>query len=311
MPSIGDIKVWVSGLLALVALLFSATGSQADWRKDLGTFRVGMIESTARQLSPSNLARVREAFAKTLAMPVEIIQMRDFPALIDAQASSRIEYAIYSAAAYSTAWLSCECIMPIVAPLGANGSTGTKTVLFLKTVVSLANVATSKGIAISGKDSLTTFGVPLSQFTVANRKITGNEAWLKFYNDGDAAIAALNSGEVDGLFASISANQALKQALNPGDALQSALLANGLDLTPVWQSNIITFGPHAIRKNLNPEIKLLLTNFLVDLATSDPDLFDLMAGQHAARFAPVSQDAYSPTIQAVRALAEVSKQQKP
>lgn len=311
MPSIDFRKLWMSLLLALSVVFLSAPISHADWRKDLGTFRLGMVESTAHQLSPTELLKVREAFSKTLSMPVEIIQMRDFPTLIDAQASSRIEYAVYSAAAYSTAWISCECITPLVAAVGLDGSLGTRTALFLDKSVSLANLATSKGIAISGKDSLTAFGVPLSEFASANGALKGDEAWLKFFDNGDAAIAAIGSSTADGLFASVPANQTDKQALDPSDALQNALLTSGREFVPAWRSQVIPFGPHAIRKNLNPQVKELLLSFLVGLATSDPVLFELLSEPKAASFAAISPQAYAPSINAVRALAAFSKQQKP
>jgi phosphonate transport system substrate-binding protein len=311
MPSIDFRKLWMSLLLALSFIFLSAPASRADWRKDLGTFRLGMTEGTAHQLSPAELLKIRDAFSKTLSMPVEVIQMRDFPALIDAQASSRIEYAIYSAAAYSTAWISCECITPLVSPVGLNGSIGTRTVLFLDKSVSLANLATSKGIAISGKDSLNAFGVPLSEFAGSNGALKGNEAWLKFFDDGNAAIASIKLGGADGIFASIPENQPIKQPLDPNDLLQNELLASGRDFVTVWQSQIIPFGPHAIRKNLNPQVKELLQSFLVDLASNDPDLFELLTDQNAARFAPITQDAYNLTIKAVRVLAAFSKQQEP
>lgn len=311
MPSIDLRILWRPLLLALSIVFMNAPASRADWRKDLGTFRLGIVESTAHQLSPSELLRVRDAFSKTLSMPVEIIQMRDFPALIDAQASSRIEYAIYSAAAYSTAWISCECVTPLVAPVGPNGSIGTRTALFLDKSVSLANLTTSKGIAISSKDSLTTFGVPLSEFVSANGALRGDEPWLKFFDDGQAAIGAVKSGVVDGILVSIAANQPAKAALDTNDAVQNALLSSGRNFVPVWQSQVIPFGPHAIRKNLNPQIKDLLSRFLVGLAASDPDLFELLSEPTAASFAPISPETYTPSINAVRALAAFSKQQKP
>lgn len=300
-------KLWISAFLALSVVFLSAPESRADWRKDLGTFRLGIMEGTARQLSPKEMTKIRDAYSKTLSMPVEIIQMRDFPALIDAQASSRVEYAIYSSAAYATAWISCECITPLVAPVNLNGAIGTKTVLFLDKSVSLANLATSKGIAISGKDSLTAFGVPLSEFAGSKGALKGDEAWLKFFEDGNAAIGSLKSGVVDGVFATIPENQSIKQPLDIQDVLQHELLTSGRVFGAAWQSQIIPFGPHAIRKNLNPEVKELLQSFLVNAATNDPDLFELLTDQNAARFVPIGQEAYNSDVKAVRALAAFSK----
>ena len=74
-----------------------ASAAHADWRKDLGTFRIGISATDAKSLSPVETGKMSAGYAAALGMPVEIVVLRDYPALIDAQVSSRIEYAIYTA----------------------------------------------------------------------------------------------------------------------------------------------------------------------------------------------------------------------
>ena len=87
------------------------------------TFRIGMIAADGSQAVPG-LSAIKRAYSQALGIPVEIFVARDYASLIDAQAKSRIDYAIYSTTAYATASLLCSCLEPVVAPLGDDGATG-------------------------------------------------------------------------------------------------------------------------------------------------------------------------------------------
>ena len=77
--------------------------ASADWREDIGTFRVGIVAEPGAGNTIAGLAELNDAFSKALGLKVEFFVARSYAALIDAQASSRIEYAIYSASAYASA----------------------------------------------------------------------------------------------------------------------------------------------------------------------------------------------------------------
>ncbi len=295
-------------LTSLVFVLASTTMSFADWRKDLGVFRIGMIESEAAKLSPGELERIRSGYADALSMPVEIIRARDFPALIDAQASARIEYAIFSAAAYSTAYLICECIEPLVQPVVADGASGTRTVLLLDENLNLSNLARSKGVAVPGRNSLNGFGVPLASDSVTSGKLTGNEKWLVFVRDTNTAAQQYAAGQVDGFFATVSSNTTLATALKEGTPLANAIAASGRKTKALWISNPVSNGPHAVRKSLANEAKIILSDYLVKLAESDPDLNDILLPVNDVRFAKAKQSDYAFAIAATKMLATHSGQ---
>lgn len=297
----------ISILVALL-LLASNVAAFADWRKDLGVFRVGMIESEALKLSPGEIERIRSGYADALSMPVEIIRSRDFPALIDAHASARVEYAMFSAGAYATAYLVCECIEPLVQPVSANDATGTRTVLFLDAKLLGAQLAQSKGIAVPGKNSLNGFAVPLSAENIFSKKLKGNEPWLVFVRDTNMAVQQYADGNVDGFFATVSSNATLATALQQGDPIVAAITALPRPVKPAWISNIVANGPHAVRKNLSTEAKILLSKYLVNLAQTDPDLNDILLPANDVRFEPVNHSAYATAMAATKMLAAQSEQ---
>ncbi|MGL4490593.1 MAG: PhnD/SsuA/transferrin family substrate-binding protein [Rhizobiaceae bacterium] len=293
----------VTSALTAACLLAFTTASWADWRKDLGVFRIGMIESEALKLSPAEMARIRSGYADALAMPVEIIRMRDFPALIDAQVSARVEYTMLSAAAYSTAYLLCECVEPLVQPVSADAVTGTRTVLFMDESAASLPIAATKGIAVPDKNSLNGYGVLLASGDVGAGKLTGNEPWLKFFDSTDAAVQQYADGNVDGFFATVASTATLATALEQDAALTKIISASGRNTKAVWISEPIANGPHAVRKNLATEAKDLLSKYLVSLVDADPDLSDILLPDNGARYQPVTHSAYTTAIAATKKLA--------
>jgi phosphonate transport system substrate-binding protein len=295
-------------IASMIMLLTSQAVAMADWRKDLGVFRIGMIESEALKLSPGELERIRSGYADALSMPVEIIRTRDFPALIDAHASARVEYAILSAAAYATAYLVCECIEPLVQPIATNAATGTRTVLFLDSKITMEQVAQSKGLAVPDKNSLNGYGVPLSSENLISGKLKGNEPWLVFAKDTDAAIQQFADGKVDGFFATVNSTATLATALQQGDPIAATLSSLPRQAKASWISNIVANGPHAVRKNLVTDAKNILSKYLVNLAQTDSDLNDLLLPANDIRFDEVNHSAYATAISATKMLAAQSEQ---
>ncbi len=298
-------------IAAVITGFAAATPAVADWRKELGTFRIGMIEAQGNQYSPADLAKLRAAYAGALGMPVEIFQAKDFPSLIDAQASSRIEYAFYTAQAYATAYLACECVEPLAAPLGADGSTGIKAVLLLDEALSVADVAKSKGIGIVGKDSLATFGVALASFQSKGTSLTGSETWLHIEGGPADLLGGLENGSLDGFFATVPSGLKLNDALRKDTALALELSKTGRKIKAVWLSDTVPNGPHAVRKNLAPEAKEAMLKMLAGMATADPDLNDLLLPEDTVAFSPVSHQAYGLTLKATKALADATGAPKP
>ena len=75
----------------------------AGWREDMKTFRVGMIAEEGAGQAVPGVSILKRAYSQALGIPVEMFVARDFAALIEAQATSRVDYAIYSTTAYAAA----------------------------------------------------------------------------------------------------------------------------------------------------------------------------------------------------------------
>ena len=296
--------------LALAAAL-SATPCLADWRKELGTFRIGIVEAQARQHSPAELDKIRAAYATTLGMPVEIIQSKDFPSLIDAHASSRIEYAVYTAEAYAASALACECVEPLAAPVAEDGSAGVRAVLIADAGLSISAIASSKGIGVPGLDDMAVYGVALASFQSGGQRLTGTDSWIRAENGVRGVISGFANGRLDGFFSAVPSRLSMAGVLAPGTPVADEVLKSGRKAKAVWLSEIIPFGPHAVRKNLAPEAKALLAGMLSGLAAADPEMSDLLLPEGMVAFALVQHSAYGLALDATKALAEVALSPKP
>lgn len=292
-------------ILSVALQAMVATAALADWRKELGTFRIGLIEAQANQFSPEDLDRLKAAMSGTLKIPVEIFRARDFPSLIDAHVSSRIEYAIYSSAAYATAWLACQCVEPVAVPVNADGTTGHKAVLFTRPSLKLSDLPQSKGVGVPGRDSLMGFGVPMASLSVSGNVLGGNEKWLSFAENAADTVDAYREEKVDAFVAAVPAAFDIKTAPQMLPWLGEL---NGASQMPaaIWESAVVPFGPHAVRKNLAPEAKQVVTDLLAKLPETDPELAELLLPDEAVSFKPVEHGAYALAVNAAKALAAVS-----
>ena len=308
-------KTMATGRPKLAALLISvslsatcAGAARADWRKELGTFRIGISATDAKSLSPAETDRLTAGYSEALGLPVEVVVLRDYPALIDAQVSSRIEYAIYTASSFAAAWLLCECVEPLAAPVQTSGATGTRSILVMNAGAIFTRLDLNGiKVGIPGRDSVTGFAVPLAEYVIGTRALAPNERFFTMFDGMVQTAAAFAGGQVDGFFgwAYADADGPLKGSGIMGTGTSAAFSVNGktVEAKVPWTSSLLRYGPHAVRRNLDAEAKAALRNYLTGLSAEQVDLLSLLPPNDVARFVPVSQGEYRSAIAAVKAAA--------
>lgn len=293
---------WLTAGLSVALALVCASAALADWRKDIGTFRIGMLAAAAP--STDGLQALRRAYSAALGMPVDFFLARDYAMLIDAQASARLEYAIYSATGYATVSELCACVEPVAAPLDVDGAAGIMSVLFVRTgkASSLEDVVKLKTV-VSPADDVSSWLAPLALLPGEGIDLAKNESAL--INAAKAANAAqlFADGKADAIFG-------WERASAEGDVLPGGTLAalaqRGVpqaDVTALWKSPLIRFGPHAVLKSLDSEAKHILSSFLTGLHGDNAQAYDLLSGGHGGGFAEVADQDYDIARQIVRAIA--------
>ncbi|RUW24875.1 phosphonate ABC transporter substrate-binding protein [Mesorhizobium sp. M4B.F.Ca.ET.169.01.1.1] len=308
--------------LALLAASWPDTAS-ADWRDDIGTFRVGIVAEPGAGNTVPGLALLTDAYTKALGMKVEFVVARDYRALIEAQVEGRIQYAVYSAVAYATASERCGCVEPLVAPVDTDGAAGIRSLLVTRDG-KVSDLAAMPGhrIAMAPADSVGGSLLPLAGLTAAGVGISEDSPYLVHAGTAAAAEAMLVDGEADALFgweaaladgnpAAADSPPALPAGQPAGAGDHSAdpngtmarLEAAGVSkaaLRIVWTSGLLRYGPHAVRSDLDPEAKRRLTVFLTNLKSMTPDVYDLLETTHSGGFTVASQKDYAMAAAIVR-----------
>lgn len=271
--------------LCAAGLLLAATApAHAGWREELGTFRIGMVAENGSERTVPGLEALRGAYSLALGMPVEFFVARDYAALMDAHARGRIEYALYSATAYALAWRRCGCVEPVAAPRGIDGSTGFRAVVISRSA-GLSDLEAESGLRIvAGPDGL-----------VAAAALHAAPAVERLASAGEAEEAFL-SGEAAGLVGWMPARRTGEL---PGGGTLGRLAALGLEAPSpgvIWSSDLVAYGPHAVRSDLAQEAKALLRRFLLALHARDPDLYERLETHRQGGFRAASHEDYAPVI---------------
>lgn len=279
----------------------------ADWREEIGVFRIGLVAEPGAGNTIAGLGELSDAYGKALDMKVEFFVARDYAALIEAQASGSIEYAIYSASAYAVAYRRCECVEPLVAPTGEDGSVGIRSVLIARDGRLLPEATDLAGsrIALLPPDSITGHQLPVAGFRPGGKPLSGEESFFVRVESAEAAEAMLIEGDLDAIFGWMPASPGDGPELEGGTL--SRLVAAGLErssLDIVWRSEPLRYGPHAVSSGLDAEPKRRLAAFLTDLRREDPAMYERLETHRLGGFSSASQSDYVAAFEMVRAIAE-------
>lgn len=275
-----------------------------DWRQELGTMRIGMIQNHLTDPSPSARAKIESDFTNIMEMPVEVVFTRDFPTLIEGQISGRIDYAIYSSSAYATAHLLCKCVIPLVAPVAENGAAGLQAFLLVsqKSGLSLGDLSKAR-IGWAKGETFASALLPIAGLTMDGKPLVGDEAFLKPIKSEAEGVAMMNDGALDGLFVWGHGNSDDTTAQTNAKDRLSALGLEDINVTALWKSDFLRFGPHAVLKKIPLEARSDLINALLEMRDKNPVLHELLDETLGGGFEAVKEQDYAPVISIVNRLS--------
>ncbi|MGH6763269.1 MAG: phosphate/phosphite/phosphonate ABC transporter substrate-binding protein [Phyllobacterium sp.] len=297
---LGQIRLCMGFAAAILTMPLAASAARADWREDIGTFRIGVISEFVASRSPREMDALTGAYSRALQMPVEFVALRDFSTLIDAQVSGRIDYAVHTALSYATMDAVCECTEPLAAPVDSDLATGIHAILIVRPGLSLTESELgSARISWPGGESAAGM-LPLSSLKIGERTLTEvSSKWTK-QDSAEAAEDLFAKGEIDGMFGWVPSSG---EADDFDRGTVARLKEKGMDenaFQVLWTSPLLRYGPHAVRANLSPEAKKLLKQFLADLPAKRSDIYDLLDQSHGGGFKPVSRSDYRSAFRMVQ-----------
>lgn len=302
----------IPGLVAACMVLLhcgalSAAGPSADaetpsWKTELPVLRVGVVVSADRVGGQERLRPFLRALERTLGVPVKLLAAPDYATLLETHASSRLDYAVYSASAFSAGWVLCKCVEPLMAPASIDGSKAFRAVLYvrLSSARSLADLR-GKTILIPGKDSFAGYRFPADRLMRQGGSM-GDRGWLlRDMETMDAALAAFKAGEGDALLGwepELGVRQPVTSARLRGTLAKLGDTAR--EVSGLWKSDRIVHGPHAIRKELPDPVRSILRAFLGELKERDIDAYEAIEPYFSGGFKPVTLEDYRPVIEMIR-----------
>jgi phosphonate transport system substrate-binding protein len=256
-------------------------------------FRIGVVALPGEEAAIDDLAATKSAYSTALGLPVEVMAARSYAALAEAQIEGRIDYGVYSAAAFAAASLRCGCLSPVAAPVDADGTVGLRAVL-------IARGDGTGRLAVGAPDSLATRLVPLA----ASPQARAAQAEGRLVEAGSAAEAEalFVAGRVDGFFGWVPAGA--EDGEDAGGSLARLGVA-GVDPASfriVWRSPLLRYGPHAVRDDIAPERAERLARLLEGVAGGGANPGRRILRGHGG-FAAVTAADYAPAMEAVSALS--------
>lgn len=293
----------------LIPLLLASLAALPVAAQDApSVLRIGMVAAAGAGSAIRGAAEIRRAFTHASGLEARIFVARDMAALVEAQADGRVHYAIYSAAAFAAAQALCSCVEPLVAPVGSHGDTGLRAVVYarrggpesLEDAVAARVLAGPAGIA--GPQVLA-----VSALTAA-----GAQTGLVHSETQSAAEAAFARGEADLLVGWEAVAPDEMQVPVAGTSARLAELGMAVsDYSAVWASDIVRYGPHAVRADLPDHVKGGIRTFLLHADRQQPVVYDLLESRHIGGFERVSPEDYRAAGRMVALAAEQALQQSP
>lgn len=267
-------------LLAVITLLYSQACLAAndpqrvetDWRHELSVFRVGVAKPALSGKSEKSLRPFSQALQEALGMPVQIIFANDQKNLLQKFLSGEIDYAVFSATAFSSAWANCKCVEPLAVPKTIDGSRGFHSVLVSRdgAIKSLKDLQ-GKTTVIPGRHSFSGYIHPRSAFAQQDIEL-GSKDWpILDQQDMETAMDAFEKGKGAALTGWMPMNEN-----SPRGTLYRLKQEGGDDYHTVWKSELLPHGPHTVRKRLNGEAKVLLATFLMQMHSQNPKAYDVI-----------------------------------
>ncbi|MGB7335221.1 MAG: phosphate/phosphite/phosphonate ABC transporter substrate-binding protein [Salaquimonas sp.] len=289
--------------LALSFTMISAQSKPAlaDWKDELGAFRVGIVGGSDPATLLAKVEPFRLALEEKLEVPVSFLPTPDLRSLILAHAEGRNEYAILSASAYASAFASCECLEPLVSAKSADGSYGVYSIIITRknTGLNSINDLPGKKIVALGKNSTLGYSYPIFSLQKQNVDLMKGETEFLFAETADKALARFANGEGDALIGWSSRAGEASTGYSRGTLRQLADANPGIlaGLTVLWTSDLVPQRVHSIKKNLVAEPKKRIKELLLQMFETDPVAFDVIEPDFNGGFTPVAQSDFSQLVE--------------
>jgi phosphonate transport system substrate-binding protein len=229
---------------------------------------------------------------------------------MDAQADGRIDLAAYSARAFATVRLMCECVDALATPTGAAGETGQVAVLAgdPARIASLANLGPSK-LGRIASHSIASHDMAQGVLMIGGKPVSGNEDFWVDYADYSAAMNAYQNNEIDGFIVPVATS--FSNIASAGSTSLNAVFGHQQDtfarpVSALWKSPFWPYGPVAVRTNLATDAKNIVLKTLEQMDVTEPMAHATLSEGLAGDFRKMDTLGYENVSASIRLLVNQS-----
>lgn len=265
--------------------------------------KIGVVGGDRPGPTAARLEPFRRYLGQEIGSSVELLTFKDGLTLVDAVATGKVNYAIFSASAYATASRICGCVEPVVAPRSSDGTVSYRAVLVARASSGFASVKDLKGKVLAAADMRSVAGrlVPFRGLAEAGTDPATHFARVETVNGPEAAMRLLLAGKADAALAWSTFEGEASAGYSRGtlkDLVDKRILAMA-DIQILWRSAAIPHGPHAVRSELPSDVKVRLRDALVHLREDDPVAYEAVEPEFGGGFTSITHGAYEPLLMLV------------
>jgi len=306
---IKKVQTLVTGLILVTMMM---TNAWAEWRKDIGIFRVGVVSKQGIAHTIEHYEPFKRALARALEMDVEIFPARNESTLIQALSSDRIEYAILSTSGYALTWVLCQCVEPLVTARTIDSVDAYHTVVIAPvTGISKPKQLETAKIGVLAKNSIS--GHPLAKFLLAQENIVVGAPQSPFisHTQGSETLKAFMGGELDAIIGWSTITGDPTRGYSAGTLKQLGALNEG-DAKPyriIWNSPPLPYRPHVIAKKLHGEAVSILRTTLESMYDRSPVAYDVIEPDYSGGFIVSRHNRFEPLVELVQSLYQLEPEE--
>ena len=304
--------------VSVTTMLLSSTATWAqdtsgDWRDEVETFRIGLLggENEADRLREYDCQKAY--LEERLGVPVELFPASDYAGVLQGLLADQLEYASLGSSGFAGIMLQDEnAVEPLFTTMQIDGSLGYYSVMYTKEGSGIDSLEAMEGKSLAFADPNSTSGYLVPSFELENDEGLDMDGYFSrtgFAGGHEQGVVAVLNDQYDGGVTWTSGVGDKSMGYSRGN-LRSMVEKDMLDmdnLNIIWQSNLITNGPHVIRKELPQEFKDLVAGAMMRLPVADEECFHAIAQGDAKGYFPVGVEFYEPIINMRRKMSQESR----
>lgn len=281
-----------------------AFAANADWREELGTLRIGILAGDDVSRSIAFVEPFRLAIQEKLNVDVEIYGARDYPTLVQAHTTGRVEYAVLSATAYAASYKVCKCNEPLVVAKSGDGKNSFQSILIGRQggVISLNDINGKQAIALS-KDSVGGYAYPLYELAENGFELAKSGVTFSFGETSSGSVELFSQGQGDVMlgWSSLTGDATIGFTRGTLKELENLRPGSASQYKVIWKSTPIPHRVHSIVTKIPTEAKKELRELLEKMFDDDPVAYDAIEPIYGGGFTSANQRIFNQMIKFVSA----------